>query len=642
MRKWINEYGLLAIIVFVAFITRLVAANLQSFSNDELSALYRLQFSDFNEFIHWGVKVDGHPAFVQLFLYAYSALVPNTEFWIRLPFVLAGTISLVFIFFGIKKLSGDFSAYLVTIIMAFASFSIQLGYFARPYAFGILFSSAAAYYWIVVFLEKKKGIKPLIGFIIFSLLAAYTHYFALLEIVVLGMATFLFVNRRYWWKIIVSGAVVFLAFLPHYPVTAFQLSVGGIGGWLGKPGPEFLLRLIFTFFDFSWLIVSVMAVVTCIMLMFYPNKPHVRNFILLIFLSMVPFLILYQYSVRVNSVLQLSACYFFMPYLLSGLVILVEPEQGTKQVKWLAIPVFIAFLVSAFFINPVFKPIHFAEFKRIAAYIEEHENDSVTTIVAVNNPAYIDFYLKDKKPDLYITDMGDNLSFLLRYIDTCSTQELIYAFANQRSNTEIPYLLASAFGDLTGSALYVNSAYYHFKRDTSVNTTPVVSSPAFVYNAGEKAFIHVQAEHKQTYSSYTLLKDGEFGPTLNIKLSDYDVKPYHTIVSKVQLSLQELCDVELVLSVENKGKVKYWRSRRLYQQLPNVSLRQFESDKQLHPSRMFNLSIVIAENMDNANIDPAVDDLKIYLWNPNHCECLVNSHAVWIFEDQNKDDRFSQ
>src|SRR5687767_1329184 len=206
-----------------ALIIRIMAGYFQSFSNDELSALYRLQFHNFPDLIHWGVKVDGHPALVQLFLYCYQPLVGKSELLIRLPFILASTLSLGYIFFSLKKLSGEFTAYMVVIILAFAGFSIQLGYFARPYALGILFTSMATYYWIKIFIEQEKGKKNMVLFVLVSILACYTHYFALLEIAMLGAATFLFAPIRLWWRMIIAGGIVLLAYLPNYPILAFQL-----------------------------------------------------------------------------------------------------------------------------------------------------------------------------------------------------------------------------------------------------------------------------------------------------------------------------------------------------------------------------------------------------------------------------------
>lgn len=642
MKKWLNQHWLLLSIVVMALVTRLLAAHFQSFSNDELSALYRLNFADFIEFIHWGIKVDGHPAFVQLFLFGYSEVVPTTELWIRLPFVLASTASLIFIFYTIKRISGEFSAYLVIIIMGFAGFSVQLGYFARPYAFGILFSSGAAYYWMKIFMEREKGVKNLLAFILFGILTAYTHYFALLVLVVLGMATFVFSHWKIWWKIILSGLIIFLAYLPHYPITAFQLSVGGIGGWLGKPGPEFIFELLFTYFNSSWIIIGIISIALTVILILYPKKPEIRNWLLLIFITVVPFLILYQYSIRVNAILQLSACYFFMPFLLAGMTHLVEPAAEKKIIHRILVPVLLVYLTYGFMIKPVHLPLHFAEFKRIAAFIEEHENDTVTTIVAVNNPAYIDFYLKDKKPDLYITDMGDNLSFLKRFVDTCETNEIIYAYANQRSNAEIPYMIQSEYGALKSSSIFINSGYYHYKKSPLVSNTLQLQGMNFAFDRMKGDFEMVKPEQKENYSSYPLTSEIEFGPTFKIKLSDYKLNSSHEIVSQVQLMFQEFCDVQLVISVENEKGVKFWRSRKLYHQLSNINLRWFEIEKQLMPTTMYNCSLIIAENLQDGKIEVDKDYLKVYLWNPNHCQCLVTKHSVWILNTNQPANEYSQ
>ena len=44
------------------------------FTHDEFSALFRTQFNSFSELIDKGIKIDGHPAGVQMFLY----------FWVKI------------------------------------------------------------------------------------------------------------------------------------------------------------------------------------------------------------------------------------------------------------------------------------------------------------------------------------------------------------------------------------------------------------------------------------------------------------------------------------------------------------------------------------------------------------------------------
>src|ERR1017187_6805898 len=67
-----------------------------SLSNDELSALTRLNFHSFHEMIEKGARIDGHPVGVQIFLFYWIKLFGDSVASVRLPFVLAGILSILF------------------------------------------------------------------------------------------------------------------------------------------------------------------------------------------------------------------------------------------------------------------------------------------------------------------------------------------------------------------------------------------------------------------------------------------------------------------------------------------------------------------------------------------------------------------
>lgn len=619
-KHFTNKYSILLVILVLSFIIRCIAGHVQSFSNDELSALYRLQYSNFYDLMYWGVQVDNHPALTQLFLYYYEPLVPKGEIFLRLPFIIATTISLGYIFFSFKKLSGEFTAYMVTTILAFAGFSVQLGYFARPYAFGILFTSAATYYWVRIFFEKEKSKKSnrrlLFLFTLFSIMAAYTHYLALLQIVILGTATFVFAPIRLWWKIIVSGLITILAFLPHYTITLYHLSVGGIGAWLGKPKDYFIVDLLFEYFNRSALVVGFFILLAMVVIIVKPTNPKIRNFLLLGFLSVVPYLILYFYSVKINPLLQYSACFFLMPYLLGTFFSLFETELSqSKYIKWLYIAGIAMFLTSSLFFYKIFAPIHFAEFKKIARYIEEHESDSVTTVVAVNNPFYINYYLKDKKPDLYITDMGDNLSFLKRYIDTCKTPEFIYAFANKRSNGEIPFIIREEFHNMNKVHQFVNSELYSFKKGDNGKLKDEEYLYKYIYNDSKNIFETYDENIRLFFKGAFFMKDLEYSPTYEVDLSVLKLKPYNEVVASITVFGElNFCDMELVLSIENNNKVVFWRSRKLSQQYHKN-----------HENK-----IIISEHLNHDGLGIKHGKLKAYLWNPNKCGAIAGPFTIEV------------
>jgi hypothetical protein len=84
----------LLLIILSAAILRFWAFPDIPFMHDELSALSRLQLQSFSDLIRYGVVLnDTHPAGVQVFLYYWVKLGGESEWWVKLPFLLSGVAS---------------------------------------------------------------------------------------------------------------------------------------------------------------------------------------------------------------------------------------------------------------------------------------------------------------------------------------------------------------------------------------------------------------------------------------------------------------------------------------------------------------------------------------------------------------------
>jgi len=93
MRFSLENYLLFGVLVFAA-IMRLWNIDHWTFTNDELSALSRLQFDSWTEILEHGIKAnDAHPAGTQFFLYVWTSIFGTSEIAVRLPFVAFGLLS---------------------------------------------------------------------------------------------------------------------------------------------------------------------------------------------------------------------------------------------------------------------------------------------------------------------------------------------------------------------------------------------------------------------------------------------------------------------------------------------------------------------------------------------------------------------
>lgn len=281
------------------------------FSHDELSALLRTRFDGLGELFQKAIKVDGHPALVQLFLYYWAPLFNYQEFWIKLPSVLLGLGSIVLVY-RISTLfhNGDKGELFPVIFMSFSELFIYHHQVARPYAYGAFFVSLAAYGYFAWFYKSKQN-KYLIIFGIGAALAAYTHYLALLSVLLMGLTALgrSWRNPKPW---LLTGLAVLAIFGPYLPMFWYQLNLGGVGQWLGPPKADWLFHffhyLLNYLSDSPWFI-GFSGILVGILIVFYLK--FWEGWLWFI----ACFAIAFAYSILVNPVLQYSSLIFLSPFI---------------------------------------------------------------------------------------------------------------------------------------------------------------------------------------------------------------------------------------------------------------------------------------------------------------------------------------
>ena len=302
----LKKHWLFGLIFLIAAFLRFWHLGDFDFSHDELSALYRTQFNSFSELIEKAVRIDGHPALVQVFLYYWAPLVDYSEFWIKLPSVLFGLGTMIFIYLASRRLQTGIWAAFPVLILCLSEFFLYYQTVARPYAWGGFFVAWAGYAYISYFFHKPKT-SYLIAFGLAASLAAYSHYLALLSVLLMGI-TALIRTRKKPWPWLLTGLGVLVLFAPHLGIFKDQLAMGGVGQWLGKPDYDWLLN----FFSYQLNYLPLWGPFLMIALAWLAFKSRFPD-------AWVWFLacfgIAFLYSHLRNPVLQFSSLIFLSPFI---------------------------------------------------------------------------------------------------------------------------------------------------------------------------------------------------------------------------------------------------------------------------------------------------------------------------------------
>jgi len=304
------------------------------FTYDEFSAVFRTQFSSFQDLIAKGVVIDTHPAGVQVFLYYWVKLFGISEPIVKLPFTLLSLASVYLLYVIGKKWFSSAAGLIVASFLSFLQYPVMYGQIARPYASGLFLVLLMVYFWTNLMLSPhKKYYLNLTGYILASSLCCYNHHFTLLFCGIAGLTGVFVIEKNRRLSFVLSWFAIFLLYIPHLPIFFSQLRQGGIGGWLGKPRPDFIFDYLAYVFQFSWFVYALVLLLVILSIIWRTGCRMKDNRLVLVsFLwFFLPLLIGFLYSVLINPVLQYSVLIFSFPFLLLLLFFYADAERAWQK-----------------------------------------------------------------------------------------------------------------------------------------------------------------------------------------------------------------------------------------------------------------------------------------------------------------------
>lgn len=329
--KFLKEHSLFLCILLVCAVLRFIPLFNYQFTYDELSGLERTQFSSFSEVIEKGVKIDAHPALVQLLIYYLTQCFGYTTWIIKLPFLLFGFGAIIYAYaFGLRNFSKQAGLF-AALIFSFSLIFVFYAPIARMYISGVFFSVALLFYFFEIFFlnNLKKSNYFLFG--LFAYLSALNqHVNALFALTVCLSAVFFFEKENYK-TFLITCALVVLAYLPALPTTLYQLGVGGIGvdagGWLEAPEFSVVFDFLKTLFGTGkTYLVIVSAILLSLALKKKKTLSKKQSFLMMLFV--INFLIVYVYSVWRSPIFQYSVMLFSATSLILFVCSLMEFEKS--------------------------------------------------------------------------------------------------------------------------------------------------------------------------------------------------------------------------------------------------------------------------------------------------------------------------
>ncbi len=478
IKSYKAEKALLIIIILAGAFFRFYHYAGFSLSNDELSAVNRLHYSNISKLINMGVRPDGHPAGAQVLLYLWAKVFGLSPASIRFPFVLISSLVPLFGFLFVRKIFGSAPALFTAAALAFSEFTVLYGQIARPYGIGLSFTLLAAWLWAeVVFPGRRSKTRKMVTACALSFswaLCLYTHYFAALNAVIFGLSGFFFLNRENWKYFFGAALGTLFLFLPHFSITLHQISLGGVGQWLAKPSYSWLWMHVLFIFDNSFVILAAIVV-----LIFSALLSDRKNFnkdvkfrVLILTWFLLPMAVGFYYSRLIDPVLQNSVLIFSMPFLWAFLFSFIPSALSKTSVIFLFV-FSVFFSLNTFVFSSYYKTQHFGEFKGIvktlAEWQEQHNGKSILILAEVNDLSYLKYYNHQLKiASAHHFKNEKDLKVLREILDTTKAEFIAFAdpqdiaspLALNMIEAQYPHLVKSVnFGDKSSVFIFRKGRY---------------------------------------------------------------------------------------------------------------------------------------------------------------------------------------
>lgn len=602
------------------------------FTPDEFSALGRLNFENIHDVLEFGVKPDGHPAGVQVFLYYWTHWFGRSEVMVKLPFILMGIGTLYFAFAIGKKWFNESAGLIVASFIAVLQISVMYSQIARPYGSGLFLCLAMAFYWINIIQNNNKlKASDWLLYVLFSALCAYNHHFSLLFAAIVGLTGFAIGTNKHRLQLLFAGLLIFTLYIPHLPIFFAQLNTAGIGSWLASPKSDFFINYVSYIFHFS-LILGVFTIGLCSYVLVYnfQSSRQKMSFVALVWF-MLPFLIGYFYSIYRAPLLQYSVLIFSFPFILFFLFGWVN-ELSVKKNALIVVSILMVGSGTLIYERQHYKQFYYSEmFKQhivdIPPVLNEYKSEKCQVIIA-NYPEIIDHYFKKYELDFKFhpfTHQTNSINEIVALIDTCSADYIIYGGLDNQPKeivqiikAKYPHLVLKK--DYIGSDLWVfstansssnfNESLYYFELSNSFDK---VEEGWFGYGIQD-----IDSSMNNSFARITA--EQEFGAGTEVILSYHIQHKYDVIEANATFEYTDSLqgEVLLVFDVFNENGNLVWRAGN------SVDFQNTNSKSQ---------AIYLA--LDYNVIEATKNDkivLKAYIWNKDKLNLTIDDFTINIRE----------
>jgi uncharacterized membrane protein len=382
-----------------------------------------------------GSAGDIHPPLFYILLKYWTYLFSDTVFSMRLLSVLLGMFSLIFIYkIARRVLKSDYEILFVFILYALSPLNIYYSQEVRMLNLNLFLCLGSVYYFLKYM--DKQTYKNGLPYLAFSMLAAYTHYFAFLiiftEVFIVFYNYFKNKDKQLLKRYPVYLIAIMIMYVPWIPVMLSQVSKGQpwrteqTAAMVAKNSFEYFKEAFFSYYIYYetlvWVYISLAGTMLIIFYLCFmairltgagtERTPEQRNLFCIVLLFFIPLLAGIAISIK-SSILLSRYLSIIVPYLLislTGLTLLFYKKK--TAVILLGVIILISGIGAKIHYENGFKN---NDYRKIVSYIEQGYNGKDMIIVEPHYMAWsIEYYVKHNNTSLsQPVNMGWNFNGIL-------------------------------------------------------------------------------------------------------------------------------------------------------------------------------------------------------------------------------------
>lgn len=442
------------------FLSKFIFVSHEDIGLDEPFSIYHAQF-DIPILIEQ-LKNYNNPPLFELILHGWIKILGISPLSVRILPLLFASLAPVALYHLAKHTFSTETAITSSLLLSVSELLFYYSHDCRVYSLSLLLSILSIHFYLKTISSDRPSIQVQAGFILFSTLLIYAHYFGIFILFFQLVISLLF-HRTKWPRLLACYFSISLLYLPHlFPLLVRMNDSVSRGTWISPPvGLESLYNMLWAFCNFPFITVTAIVILTGAFFLMLRRRDFMKrdaNVSLVLLWFLFPFFGMFIISYKVPMYIS-RYLIFALPAFYLTFVIAIQYIVAHKHIRYLTfIVLIVCFGTTIDFTND--KKERMGEVVKLI----NAKKDPATAVILSDNDLLTTFAYHYRND--YFSAVGDNREYqLMQHLlrtDNVYTQGVLpdlRVLAQSKYSKIIYYAIAGHAKAENPALLYFNEHY---------------------------------------------------------------------------------------------------------------------------------------------------------------------------------------